>query len=91
MENSVYSSINYLSEYSKGVEIAHDNFSVEANLALFSKNASTFGHFNVSPDRDGTIRWAAMIQKYGDNYFPPLSLQLARHFMGNPPIAVTIR
>ena len=88
VKGAAYSSIQYLSQTAKDVPFARENFSIEANLDQFSRVSSSFGYFNIFPDFDGTVRWVPLIMKYKDTYFPPLALQLARHYMGNPNISI---
>ncbi len=41
-------------------------------------SSALFGHVYPLPDRDGKLRWEILYIKYGDEYFPSLSLQAAR-------------
>ncbi len=40
-------------------------------------NVSNFGHVYALPDKDGKIRWENLYIKFGDEYFPSLSLRTA--------------
>jgi adenylate cyclase len=51
---------------------------VEPPIPRFSDVAKSFGHFNVFPDVDGGVRWAPLLANYKNNYYPSLSLQVAR-------------
>lgn len=87
-KNSEYSSVKYLSAEASNTPFTQPVFSVESNLKDFSEKAASLGYFNVFPDFDGTVRWAPLIMKYEDKYYPPLSLQLARRYMGNKPLSI---
>ncbi len=47
----------------------------------FSK-ASTLGHVYTHPDRDAVLRWEILYLQYGDDFYPSLSLQVARIALG---------
>ncbi|GAK49478.1 adenylate cyclase [Candidatus Moduliflexus flocculans] len=57
---------------------------VEINLPLFSEAALSFGHFNVSPDRDGVIRFTPLLEEYAGKYYPSLGLEVARVYLNSP-------
>jgi adenylate cyclase len=61
------------------------SFGVEPNLPAFSEVAWSFGHFNVVPDRDSTIRFTYLLIEYGDAYYPSLDLEVARAYL-HPPL-----
>lgn len=62
--------------------------SVEMNIAPLTNTSKTLGYFNMFPDRDGTVRWCPLTIKYGGDYYSPLSVQLAREYLGNPPLSM---
>ncbi len=90
MTKSAYSLIEYSTPSSAEVLYAIENYSIEANLPELSQGASDFGHFNINPDPDGSIRWAPLIMNFKGEDFPPLSLQLVRHYLGKPNLSRTI-
>ena len=51
---------------------------VEANLAIFSDAAQSFGHFNILADADGYVRFTHLLIEYNDQYYPSLALEVAR-------------
>ena len=58
---------------------------VEANLAKLAEAAASYGHFNIQPDADGTLRRALFITRYQDqDYFPSLDLQVLRQYENIP-------
>ena len=90
LKKSAYSSVRYLSKEATNIDFTMPVFSLESNLEQFSKGAADFGYFNVFPDLDGTIRWVPLLLKYGSNYFPPLSLQLARKYLGDKQLTIIV-
>jgi len=61
---------------------------LEASNALLPPeplaSALVFGHANYLPDRNGKLRAEYLYLRYGGEYFPALSLQAARLFLGLP-------
>ncbi len=49
-----------------------------ANLPLLQNKAFDSGHFISEPDQDGVVRRLPMLYKYNDNYYPSLSLVVAK-------------
>ena len=47
-------------------------------------SAMALGHITMLPDRDGTMRWEALVIGYGDRFFPPLGVPAAAAFLGIP-------
>ncbi|MDT8318256.1 MAG: adenylate/guanylate cyclase domain-containing protein [bacterium] len=88
LKKSAYSSVRYLSKEATNTDFTTAVFSLESNLPRFSREAAGFGYFNVFPDFDGTIRWVPLLLKYGNDYFPPLSLQLARKYLGDKQLTI---
>lgn len=46
--------------------------------------AMGLGHITMLPDRDGTMRWEALVVGFGDRFFPPLGVTTAAAFLGIP-------
>jgi adenylate cyclase len=63
---------------------------VELNLPEITKAAAGDGYFNMLPDSDGTVRWYPMSIMYGSDFFAPLSLVALKHYLGDPPLAITL-
>jgi len=64
-------------------------FPIEATDVLLpvkalSHNAYAMGHINMISDRDGVLRWEVMAFEYNGQFFPSLSLQAARIYLGLP-------
>lgn len=52
--------------------------------------AATLGYVYTKSDMDAVIRWEILYLKFGDDYYPPLSLQVARLAAGIAPKDVVI-
>jgi len=59
-------------------------------IPYLSEPSLGLGHVNIIPDFDGTLRWEILYIGYGDNYYPSLSLQAARAYLGMPREAMVI-
>ena len=57
------------------------------NLTQLQSSALGGGHFNPVPDRDGVMRRVPMLIEYEGAYFSSLSLEMARHILGDAPVA----
>jgi adenylate cyclase len=53
-------------------------------VPLLAQKAKALGDAYYQPDRDGVLRWEYLVVKYGDDYFPSFSLQIARTALGIP-------
>jgi adenylate cyclase len=56
---------------------------VLANIPLLQHSAAYSGHINADPDPDGTLRRAPLVHRYDGRYYPALSVQIARAFLGD--------
>lgn len=63
---------------------------VVGNIDSITEEAGGFGYFNIVPDMDGAVRWDPLIINYKERYYPPLALQTLRHYLGNPPLTLTL-
>jgi adenylate cyclase len=61
---------------------------VEQNIGRLAKSASSFGYFNINPDEDGTVRWVPLAMQYGTEFYPHLSLEAVRKYLGAPPLFI---
>jgi adenylate cyclase len=59
-------------------------------LDRFQAAAASAGHANVLPDRDGALRYAELVLRYGDGYYPSFVLETARLGLGLPRSRVRI-
>ncbi|WP_353686095.1 adenylate/guanylate cyclase domain-containing protein [Thermodesulfovibrio sp. 3462-1] len=53
--------------------------------SILSRSAAGFGHINMFPDSDGTIRWEVLFINYYGYMIPGLSLKTAAMYLGIPP------
>jgi adenylate cyclase len=63
---------------------------VELNLPEFIQASAGGGYFNMVPDADGGVRWFPLTIIYGSDFFAPMSLVAMDHFLGGPPLAITL-
>jgi adenylate cyclase len=59
-------------------------------VKTFSSYAASLGHINMTADRDGVLRWEMMAVEYNGEYYPSLTLQAARIFLGLPMESMTL-
>ena len=57
-------------------------YGVESNLPAFAAAAQSAGFFTLTPDADGCVRRAPLLVEYGGEYYPALSLEIARVALG---------
>ncbi|MCP4665921.1 MAG: CHASE2 domain-containing protein, partial [Deltaproteobacteria bacterium] len=65
-------------------------YAPEVNLEAFTGSTEASGYFNMMADHDGVIRWMPLILQCGEDIFPPLAIQCARHFLGRPRMMVRV-
>ncbi len=56
------------------------------NIPEYNEKTKHFGYFNAFLDKDGTIRRSNLIAKYGDIYFPSISLKTIMRLKNNAAI-----
>jgi adenylate cyclase len=56
------------------------------NLAAFTQNAASAGHFNPVVDFDGVVRRVPMIAELDGAYYEALSLAMVRTILGQPKV-----
>lgn len=62
----------------------------EANLPLMAEAAAGSGYLNMVPDPDGAVRWLPLAIAYGSDIFAPLALVTLQHYLGRPPLSITL-
>lgn len=87
--SSRYSSVRYIEKTSSQPDVLNA-LSVEENIPVIANAASDFGYFNIAPDSDGTVRWAPLVVKYKDDFYPHISLEAVRKYLGSPPLILNI-
>jgi adenylate cyclase len=63
-------------------------YAPQANLPMFTDKAASSGYFSVTSDSDGVVRWMPLVIQGGEDFFPPLALLSAWHYLGEPQMAV---
>jgi len=58
------------------------------NLPSLQAGAKYAGHIATHPDADGTLRWAPLVIRYRDRFFPSGDLQAVRAYLGNDEIVL---
>jgi PAS domain S-box-containing protein len=56
------------------------------NRDLFSHASATYGHLILGRDSDHAIRWMPLVIQGGKDFFPPLALWCAWHYLDKPPL-----
>jgi adenylate cyclase len=56
---------------------------VELNIPLIARSASSAGFFNIIPDTDGILRSTNILMLYDGYVYPSLPLAALRHYMGS--------
>ncbi|MCX5852408.1 MAG: CHASE2 domain-containing protein [Deltaproteobacteria bacterium] len=65
-------------------------YAVAPNIGIISEATENSGYFNSFPDVDGTNRWASLVIKFGENYYPSLPLVVLEHYLDRPMLALTM-
>jgi adenylate cyclase len=63
---------------------------VQLNLPEITAAAAGGGYFNMIPDQDGVVRWIPLAILYGPDFFAPLTLVSVDHYLGRPPLGITL-
>ncbi|HSS27358.1 MAG TPA: adenylate/guanylate cyclase domain-containing protein, partial [Usitatibacter sp.] len=60
------------------------------NIPVLQKVAADAGHLYPTLDFDGVTRRVPMLMKYGDGYYPALSVAMTRTYLHNAPLKVMV-
>jgi len=63
-------------------------YAPEPDLPLLVRAAESSGYFSLKQDADGVVRWMPLVIQGGDEFFPPLSILAAWHYLGRPQLTV---
>jgi hypothetical protein len=63
-------------------------YAPEPDLPLLVRAADSSGYFTLKQDPDGIVRWMPLMIQAGEEYFPPLSILAAWHYLGEPQLMV---
>ena len=62
----------------------------ESNIEKLFQASRIAGYYNIFPDIDGTVRWIPLVIRYQDRFYPSLSLEAVRSYVGNIPLQVRV-
>ncbi len=65
-------------------------YAPEINLEIFSEVAASSGFFSLQSDPDGVLRSVPLAIQGGEDFFPPLGLLSAWHYLDRPSLTVEI-
>ena len=74
----------------QGAETILNASAIESNIEVIANGAKGFGYYNIVPDNDGSVRWNPLVIQYRNKYYAPLSLQLIKAYLGDPPLSLTL-
>ncbi len=86
---STFNLVRLLEEIKPEFQLMQAN-GVQVNLGEITATAAGGGFFNMVPDSDGIIRWTPMAIRYGPDFFAPLTMVAVDHYLGRPPLAITL-
>ncbi len=62
----------------------------ESNIDKLVHASRIAGYYNIFPDIDGTVRWIPLVIQYQDRFYPALSLEAVRSYVGNLPLRLRV-
>jgi len=65
-------------------------YAPEVNLDIFSDVAASSGFFSLQSDPDGVLRSMPLAIQGGEDFFPPLGLLSAWHYLDRPTLTVEV-
>ncbi|MFA7465258.1 MAG: adenylate/guanylate cyclase domain-containing protein [Syntrophales bacterium] len=65
-------------------------FGVVPNIQALSEAAQNSGYFNAFPDADGVLRWAPLVVRMGEDFYPSLSLSLLLPYLDWPALSLEL-
>ena len=74
--------VQFLSPQAKKVKV-YEALLPESNIDKLVKASRIAGYYNIFPDIDGTVRWIPLVISYQDRFYPALSLEAVRSYVGN--------
>lgn len=63
-------------------------YAVASNLPILTDVAAGAGYFSLQNDADGLVRSVPLVVQAGEEFFPPLAVVSAWHYLGKPPLTV---
>ncbi|MBI2413604.1 MAG: adenylate/guanylate cyclase domain-containing protein [Deltaproteobacteria bacterium] len=86
---SRFASVRQISEAEPRFKVL-DASGVARNIPVIASSAESFGYFNIAPDMDGTVRWVDLVIKYGDEYYPHISIESLRRYADFPNLILNV-
>jgi adenylate cyclase len=65
-------------------------YAPEINLDIFSEVAASSGFFSLQSDPDGVLRSMPLAIQGGEDFFPPLGLLSAWHYLDRPALTIEV-
>ncbi len=62
----------------------------EGNLEILTRAAESSGYFTVAADPDGVVRWMPLVIMCGEDFYPPMTVLSAWHYLDRPQLMVEI-
>ncbi len=81
--------VQFLSPQAKKVEV-YEALLPESNIDKLVQASRIAGYYNIFLDIDGTVRWIPLVIRYQDRFYPALSLETVRSYVGNIPLRVRV-
>lgn len=87
---STYNVVRQLETVPSSLPLLVAKGGVQLNLPEITAAAAGGGYFNMIPDDDGVVRWTPLAILYGPDFFAPMTLVAPDHFLGRPPLGITL-
>jgi adenylate cyclase len=81
--------VQFISPQAQKVKV-FDGLLPESNIDKLAKASRLAGFYNIFPDIDGTVRWIPLVIRYQDRFYPALSLEAVRSYVGNIPLRLRV-
>ncbi|MEE8622162.1 MAG: adenylate/guanylate cyclase domain-containing protein [Syntrophobacteria bacterium] len=81
--------VQFLSPQAKKVEV-YEALLPESNIDKLVQASRIAGYYNIFLDIDGTVRWIPLVIRYQDRFYPALSLEAVRSYVGDIPLRVRV-
>jgi len=65
-------------------------FGVVPNIRPLGDAAQNSGYFNAFPDADGVLRWAPLVVRMGEDFYPSLALSLLLQYLDWPILSLEL-
>lgn len=86
---SRFASVRQISEAEPEFEVKEAG-GITKNIPVIASSTESFGYFNITPDADGTVRWVDLVIRYGDEYYPHISIESLRRYADFPNLILNV-